>query len=614
MVFATSLPPAAAHSWQFPSAIPDSTRFRSRRAIAIPHLPHRILIRNRGSPIFKSLLFLHLFPIKAYAMKTKPTAHLSFPLATAIAALLAAPCVSASSLTWDNGATTGNWNTTDANWTGSVWNNATPDDALFGASGVGTVTLTEAIAAGSVSINTAGYTITGSTITLSGGATALTSSATSAVNSNVTIATAAGTFTSSAGILTLGGTLDAGTLALTFAGAGNTTLSNSISNGAALTKSGAGVLTLTATNGFTSATINGGTIGGGTLTLSGGGTALTSSATSAVNSNVTIATAAGTITSSTGTLTLGGTLDAGALALTFAGTGNITVSNGIANVTTLTKSGAGTLLLSGANTYSGATSIGAGIVQAGNTTGLSPNSDVSFTAGSTRLILGGFNSTIGAITGTAGVVENANAAPATLTLGNTNANGAYSSNLQDGTGGGALAVIKTGSGAQAITSGDFTGGLSINQGTWQLGGVNGLGNGPVVLAAGAKLSSNSVTARVLTRTTNTLAVNGSITLGDATNTGQMTLPGAVTLSSTPTITVAGGTQVFSGVVGGTTFIKAGPGRLNLTNTANTYPSGTTISAGTLGVTADGSLGVAGTDITFSGVGAIAPGGARPPLQ
>jgi hypothetical protein len=149
------------------------------------------------------------------------TARLSFPLASALAALLAVPSATAAVLTWNNGAATGNWNTADLNWSGaSPWSNATPDDAVFGAVGAGTVTLTEAITAGSVAINNAGYTITGSTITLNSGATALTSNATSAVNSNVTLATAAGTITSSVGTLTLGGTLDAGSLALTFDGAG----------------------------------------------------------------------------------------------------------------------------------------------------------------------------------------------------------------------------------------------------------------------------------------------------------------------------------------------------------------------------------------------------------
>ncbi len=264
-------------------------------------------------------------------MKYRSNARLAFPLASALAALLTSSFLHADILTWDNGAATGFWNTTDLNWTGvAAWNNATPDDAVFDAAGVGTVTLTEPISAGSISINIVGYTITGDTLTLSSGLTALTSNATSAVNSNITFATAAGTITSTAGTLTLGGTVDAGTLALTFAGAGSTT-----------------------------------------------------------------------------------------------------VTNGIANGTTLTKSDAGTLTLGGTNTYAGATTISGGIIRAGSITGLSPNSNITLASG-TRLILGGLSNTVGALTGTGGVVENANVTPATLTIGNTGASGVYSSNLQVG--------------------------------------------------------------------------------------------------------------------------------------------------------------------------------------
>ncbi|MCX6924426.1 MAG: hypothetical protein NT154_14610, partial [Verrucomicrobia bacterium] len=56
---------------------------------------------------------------------------------------------SAADLTWDNGAGTGNWNTTDANWTGLIWNNSAPDNAVFTTTG-GDVTLTESIRAGSI--------------------------------------------------------------------------------------------------------------------------------------------------------------------------------------------------------------------------------------------------------------------------------------------------------------------------------------------------------------------------------------------------------------------------------------------------------------------------------
>ena len=75
-------------------------------------------------------------------MKYRSSTRVAFPLASALAALLASSYLHAAVLTWDNGAATGFWNTTDLNWTGAAaWNNATPDNAIFAATGVGTVSL-----------------------------------------------------------------------------------------------------------------------------------------------------------------------------------------------------------------------------------------------------------------------------------------------------------------------------------------------------------------------------------------------------------------------------------------------------------------------------------------
>jgi len=72
-------------------------------------------------------------------------------------------------LTWDNGTASGLWNTTDANWSGaSLWDNATPDSAIFDTLGVGAVTVIAPIAVDSITFNTAGYTLAGGPITLSG--------------------------------------------------------------------------------------------------------------------------------------------------------------------------------------------------------------------------------------------------------------------------------------------------------------------------------------------------------------------------------------------------------------------------------------------------------------
>lgn len=93
-------------------------------------------------------------------------------LVSSIAALLVAAAIpsQAATLTWDNGAATGNWNTTDANFTGA-WTNG--NTALFGGAGSETVTInTAGISANGVTFNVTGDTIAqsgGNNLTLAGG-------------------------------------------------------------------------------------------------------------------------------------------------------------------------------------------------------------------------------------------------------------------------------------------------------------------------------------------------------------------------------------------------------------------------------------------------------------
>jgi len=79
-------------------------------------------------------------------------------LSAAVLAVLAlaagTPSASAADVFWDNGAGTGNWNTTDANWTGLIWNNSAPDNALFTTVG-GDINLAAPIAAGSITFGSA---------------------------------------------------------------------------------------------------------------------------------------------------------------------------------------------------------------------------------------------------------------------------------------------------------------------------------------------------------------------------------------------------------------------------------------------------------------------------
>ena len=79
----------------------------------------------------------------------------------------------------------------------------------------------------------------------------------------------------------------------------------------------------------------------------------------------------------------------------------------------LVKVGAGTLTLSGANTYSGTTSVNAGTLQAGATNTFSPNSSVTVANGGT-LVLNGFNQTVPSVTNAGLVNMGTGTAPGTV--------------------------------------------------------------------------------------------------------------------------------------------------------------------------------------------------------
>lgn len=83
---------------------------------------------------------------------------MKFPkIQTSLSALLLSlgGVVHAATLTWNNGTSSGAWNTSDANWTGSNWSNSNPDDAIFLAVGGGVI-LDPGITAGTVSVGNTG--------------------------------------------------------------------------------------------------------------------------------------------------------------------------------------------------------------------------------------------------------------------------------------------------------------------------------------------------------------------------------------------------------------------------------------------------------------------------
>ena len=364
------------------------------------------------------------------------------------------------------------------------------------------------------------------------------------------------------------------------------------------------VLTLSAING-TGGTVfyqvNSAVLLDDNLTINGSGNAafaiggvISSSGAFGLNlntSNTLVLTAANTYTGSTtitsGTLQLGdGTAShdgsiastAGVLnnsALVYNRFGAVAAGYNISGVGTLTMEGSGTQTLSGTNTYSGATNIASGVLQAGSTTGLSGSSAfVIATPG--VLDLNTFNSSIGSLAGS-GTVTNSGGSLATLSLGGNNTITNFSGVMQNGAGG--LALTKVGTGKFTLSGANsFTGTTTLAGGVLNLGSAGALGGGGNVTFAGGTLQYSA---------SNTSDLSGLI----------------VSSGSAISIDVNGQTVTYASSLaasntGGFTLIGTGGGRL-VFNAANAYTGTTTLTSGTLELGVTGALG-GGGNITFNG--------------
>jgi autotransporter-associated beta strand protein len=141
----------------------------------------------------------------------------------------------------------------------------------------------------------------------------------------------------------------------------------------------------------------------------------------------------------------------------------------------LTKSGAGTLILTAANTYTGGTTVSAGTLQLSGSGTLGSTSN-SLTVNGGTVDLNGTNQTVGALGGSGGtILNNSTGTAKTLTVGQGGGTGSYAGVISDHSSGtGTLALTKTGVGTQTLTDANtFTGATTVSGGTLTLADSSG---------------------------------------------------------------------------------------------------------------------------------------------
>jgi len=434
----------------------------------------------------------------------------------------------------------------------------------------------------------------------------------------ITLAAAATITTTNSGSLTLLGAVP-GNFALTLNGTGLGTISGVRSGTSTIIKSGTGIWTLSGANTYTGATtisagtlsinsiqdVSGGnssigapiTIANGTINI--GATGILKYTGSGHSSNRVINGTAdgGTIDASgTGTLILTGGRTGANNNLVLTGTGDA-IESGIigSGNATLTKNGTGTWTLSGANTYTGATTVSDGVLNIQNAAALgTTTTGTTVSNGAALQLQGGITVGNEALTlnGTGissdGVLRNIsgnNTWGGAITLsGNSEIssdsetlrlNGNISGNFQlilDGNGLGIVAGVRSGSGS-LIKDGTgtwtlsgintFTGSTTINSGTLQYGIANSLAISPVVLNGGT-LSTGASTGFSDVVGALTLTGNSTIALGTGNHTLRFATSSAVSWTSGAMLTITGWQGVDDGSPGTDGQVFVGPNASGLT--------------------------------------------------
>nr|WP_162488207.1 ELWxxDGT repeat protein [Azospirillum lipoferum] len=436
-------------------------------------------------------------------------------------------------------------------------------------SGAGSLTLSGANTyTGATTVSGGTLTVSGVSVIADGSAVTVASGATLSVPDTETVGSIAG-----AGAIVLGGTLTAG---------GNNTSTEfsgviSGSGGGSLVKQGSGTLTLSGTN-----THNGGTsiFAGTIIAASTGGLGASG-----------VDLAAGTTLSFAVTGSFGNYIQLSGAATIDVGSGyTATLSNTIDGSFDLTKSGAGTLTLSGSSTYSGSTTVSAGTVLVtgalGDTSGVTVASGATL-GGTGSIFASGSSNTLTVASGATlapGVAGTNNGIGSLTVNGNLSMSGTLAVEIAGTTAGsGYDQVIVSGgvtlaSGSSAVTVARVNSFAAVNAATYTV--VNQTGSGAVSntlsgLAQGDTLSTNGdlYTVDYVGGTGNDLVVTAlvnptvssvSATTADGTYKAGSTV--TITVTFNRAVTVTGTPALALGITGRSATYSGGSGTTALTFT------------------------------------------------
>ncbi len=426
-------------------------------------------------------------------------------------------------------------------------------------------------------------------------------------NNSIVDVQAAGTFQIVAGE-TIGGltgagsvVIDAGQGLITAGLAGTNVFSGGISGNGSYTKAGANTQVFTGANTY----LGGTTVSAGTLALNvagaitgdvtvGGTGVLSLGATGAIGGGGTITTTGSIIDYANGISVANAiNVNSDTTQLQVTGVGNTATQSGVISESNgprdIQKTGAGTLVLSGNNSYQGNTNITVGTLRLTGGDAISNTSGtVNVSAGATLNIAASE-----AINGLDGAGNVSIDAAATLTTGSNGAGGTLSGVIS---GDGNLAT----NGALILTGANlYTGTTSVNSGSLSVTGANG----------------SLVSTVISTSATGSLIVDGSALAAGAAinNAGTFTVDagdetitsingaGNVALTNSGTLTLTGNSAI-GGVLSGAASnsgITFSGGTSSLDNTGNTISGNIIVSGAALTASVAGSLGTGSASVLVS---------------